>query len=132
MDHNEHRSQKDHSGQNHGRQHEDIDGCLQMLRAAGRVAAHDSNQPGRRADRQRIAPNGRAVQVGVHEEDDEGDGQHEAHRVAVEESRVTARVVVEQDRVAGMAAGTVIVLDQKAARRCQPGLVGDGRGQDGE
>ena len=51
---------------------------------------------------------------------------------AVEESRVPARVVAEQDAVAGAAPGRRVVACQEAARRCQPGLVGDGGRQDGE
>uniref|UniRef100_A0A0A9FAK3 Uncharacterized protein n=1 Tax=Arundo donax TaxID=35708 RepID=A0A0A9FAK3_ARUDO len=132
MDHQEHYNQQDNRGEDDSHQHKYIDGRLDVLRAAGGVGAHDSDQAGRRAHGQRVAPDGRSVQVGVDEEDYEGDGQHEAHRVAVEEGRVPAPEVVEEDGVAGAVPGPVIVPDQEAARWRQPGLVGDGRRQDRE
>lgn len=65
-----------------------------------------------RAHGERIAPDGRPVQVWVHQEYGDGDGRHEAARVAEEEGHVPARVVVEEDRVTRAAAVAVLRPDR--------------------
>lgn len=102
-----------------------------MLGCPGSKGGKETKEGHRGADRQRMSSNGRTVYVVVDKQYDEGNGCHKGCRVAVEEDSVAAWIIVQKNRIARMVPG-LIVLEQEAARRGQPGLVCDGGDQNRE
>ena len=88
-----------------------------MPLASCSIGAHETKQAGHHAHAQRVAPYRRPVEVRVHQEDGECDGRIEACRIGVEEGRVAARVVAQEDRVTGPVAKRIVVLEPEAPGR---------------
>ena len=108
----------------------DVDGVPHLPAAPGGVGAHQPEQAEDHGELQRPEPDGVAAQLPNQEQDEHHERGDEGRRVAVEEYEVPARVAAPQHDVAGDVAVAVVLPE--AARRDQTGLVGDGRGQDGQ
>ncbi|KAG2563777.1 hypothetical protein PVAP13_8KG361302 [Panicum virgatum] len=122
----------DYNHNTYDAQHQEDDGGAQVQRAPGSVGAQEAEHAGDHEDIERVAPDARPVQVRVQEEHDDSHRRHEAHRVAVEEGLVVARVLVLEHREARAVPELAVVFLPEAARWGQAGLVGARRHQDRE